>query len=492
MIMLRVWAGGIYEDDAFFDACDELGVLVWQDFLFACGLYPAHPDFLGSVQKEAEAAVKRLRHRPSLAIWCGNNEDYSIAESVGQYGNGKDIANFDARAIYEELLPRICTALNSQRPYWPGSPYSPGVTSILSASDQTVGDRHSWEIWHGIMKPYQDFHKVQGRFVSEFGMQSHPSMPLIESVVPQHERFPQSLTMAAHNKAGSAAFPDGHRRLAVYVADTLRCGDTLAEQVYATRFVQAEAMRYAYQDFRHRWQRPGARAVGGALVWQLNDCWPATSWAVIDSAGIVKPAWHAIRRALAPLAVALRVNGTQAGGWVSSDRSHDQTLHLKFAAYALSGETLYQGSMDLPTIANGSTAFEFLLPAFGQPVVVQVTAHANGKLLSSDTAWPEPFRFHHFASGGLSVTSDPASGTLALLSKHPVKGVWLAAPGLEFSDNFLDLMPGQVVEVKVCGDISATISIDALNLRGQQYTQDTEIEVFAGIGSSPPERQTAC
>jgi beta-mannosidase len=472
MIMLRVWAGGIYEDDAFFDACDEIGVLVWQDFLFACGLYPAHPDFLGSVQKEAEAAVKRLRHRPSLAIWCGNNEDYSIAESIGQYGNDKDMANFDARAIYEELLPRVCASLDSQRPYWPGSPYSPSITDILSASDPTVGDRHSWEVWHGNMQPYQEYHKVQGRFVSEFGMQSHPSLPLLESVVPEHERFPQSLTMAAHNKAGSAAFPDGHRRLAVYVADTLRCGDTLAEQVYATRFVQAEAMRYAYQDFRHRWQRPGARAVGGALVWQLNDCWPATSWAVIDSAGVVKPAWHAIRRALAPLAVALRMDGTQARGWVASDRSSDQALHLDFAAYSLSGETLHQSSKELLAIANGSTDFELNLPDFGQPVILQAAAYANGILVSSDTAWPEPFRFHHLAPGGLSVTSDHSSGTLSLRCKYPVKGMWLAAPKLEFSDNFLDLMPGQAVQVKVYGDISATISIGALNLREQHYARE--------------------
>jgi beta-mannosidase len=252
----------------------------------------------------------------------------------------------------------------------------------------------------------------------------------------------------------------------------LRCGDTLAEQVYATRFVQAEAMRYAYQDFRHRWQHQGARAVGGALVWQLNDCWPATSWSVIDSAGVVKPAWHTIRRALAPISVALRVSGTQASGWISSDRSHSQTLHLKLFAFALSGETLYQDSQDLSAIANGCTNFEFLLPDFGQPVVGQVTAHAYGKLLASDTAWPEPFRFHHFASGGLSVISDPASGTLTLQSQHPVKGIWLAAPGMEFSDNFLDLMPGQDVQVKVYGDISATISISALNLREQQYAQE--------------------
>jgi beta-mannosidase len=143
-------------------------------------------------------------------------------------------------------------------------------------------------------------------------MQSHPSLALFESVLPEQERFPESRTVQWHNKAGSASGPDGHRRLAVYLADNLRVGPTLAEHVYATQFVQAEAMRVAYQDFRRRWQQPGARAVGGALVWQLNDCWPVTSWALIDSAGTPKPAWHAVRRALAPLAVAVRLEPGQA------------------------------------------------------------------------------------------------------------------------------------------------------------------------------------
>ena len=323
MTMLRVWGGGIYEDDAFYDACDELGVLVWQDFLFACGIYPAHEDFLASVEAEAMAAVKRLRHRASLAIWCGNNEDYAIAESIGLHGRCKDRdkdkhgAGFKARVIYERLLPGVCARLDPQRPYWPGSPYSPSTTETLNSDDQCVGDRHSWEIWHGAMLPYQQYHTLEGRFVSEFGMQSHASLALLESVIPEDERFAGSRTMTAHNKAGSGA-PDGHRRLAVYVADTLNCGPSFEDAIYATQFVQAEAMRYAYQDFRHRWQKPGARAVGGALVWQLNDCWPVTSWAIVDSAGTVKPAWHAIRRALQPLAISVRKTGGEIRGWIAS------------------------------------------------------------------------------------------------------------------------------------------------------------------------------
>ncbi|MEY2654494.1 MAG: hypothetical protein RLZZ524_1522, partial [Pseudomonadota bacterium] len=305
--MLRVWGGGIYEDDAFYDACDELGVLVWQDFLFACGLYPAHDAYVASVEAEARAAITRLRHRASLAIWCGNNEDYTLAESVGAHGPGSDTVRFEARRIYEQLLPTLCAALDPQRPYWPGSPYTPGVDGLQNSQDKTAGDRHSWEVWHQLMLPYQRYAEVGARFVSEFGLQSHPSLDVLHAAIPDAaERRPGSRTLQWHNKASSVVGADGHRRLAVYLADNLPPVTTLAAEVQATQFIQAEAMRHAYEAFRRRWQRPGARACGGALVWQLNDCWPVSSWAIVDSAGHRKPAWHVIRRALAPLACAVR------------------------------------------------------------------------------------------------------------------------------------------------------------------------------------------
>lgn len=442
MAMLRVWGGGIYEDDAFYDACDELGVLVWQDFLFACGIYPAHDTFLRSVKAEASAAVRRLRHRASLALWCGNNEDYAIAESIGLHGKSKDSARFDARAIYERLLPGICARLDPQRPYWPGSPYSPSATDTLNSDDPSVGDRHTWEVWHGTMLPYQQYHTVQGRFVSEFGMQSHPSIGLLERAVPENERFPLSRTMSAHNKAGSGK-PDGHRRLAVYVADTLNAGPTLADAVYATQFVQAEAMRYAYQDFRHRWQTPGRRAVGGALVWQLNDCWPGTSWAVIDAAGTVKPAWHAIRRALAPTTVAVRVTDNEARGWIANS-GPEAACSVRLKTHPLAGGVGHEAVHELSAMGNASTDFALPIPA-GEPAVAEVSLCIDGRCVATDWAWPEPYRFHPLGPCGLRAVR--TAGGLLLGTDRPAKGVWLDAEGVEFSDNFLDLMPGKPMAV---------------------------------------------
>jgi beta-mannosidase len=462
MNMLRVWGGGIYEHEAFYEACDEAGLLVWQDFMFACGLYPANDAFLASVRAEAGAAVKRLRHHACLALWCGNNEDYMLAESVGLAGSGVPAERFEARAIYERLLPEVCAALDPDRDYWPGSPFSPGDAK---SSDATVGDRHSWEVWHQQMLPYQSYGEVQARFVSEFGMQSHPSLALLESVLPQDERFPESRTVQWHNKAGSPSGPDGHRRLAVYMADNLRVGPTLAEHVYATQFVQAEAMRVAYQDFRRRWQRPGARAVGGALVWQLNDCWPVTSWALIDASGTVKPAWHAVRRALAPLAVAVRLETRQARLAVMNGTAEACVLTLQLRVFALDGRELAGARMGQEVPASSSVETTLRLSGFDEPVVAELCAldPVDGHELARDCAWTEPFRFHRFGSARIDIARDGSA--LLVGCDRPVKGLWLQ--GASLADNFIDLVPGAPRRVEVAGPTPATLQAVALDHAGR-------------------------
>ena len=464
MAMLRVWGGGFYEDDAFYDACDELGVMVWQDFLFACGLYPAHAAFQASVRAEASAAVRRLRHRASLVLWCGNNEDYTLAESVGAITPDGD-RGFDARTIYERLLPAVCAELDPGRPYWPGSPWSPDPEGLVPSLDKTVGDRHSWEVWHQQMLPYQRYGEVQGRFVSEFGLQSHASLAVLESVLPAHERFPESRTLAWHNKAGSGT-PDGHRRLAVYLADNVRVGPTLAEHVYATQFVQAEAMRVAYQDFRRRWQRPGARAVGGALVWQLNDCWPATSWAIVDCAGTAKPAWHAVRRALAPLAVALRLHAGHAVAAVMNGGAETASLRLQLRAWTLDGRRVFASLQSQRVGASTSVELELPLAAGDEPLVAELTAlDDQGRELARDCAWPEPFRFHRLGGAQLLLRRD--GDALRVEADRPLKGLWLEADGAPFDDNFIDLMPASPRRIAWRGAWPAHLRATALDHPGR-------------------------
>lgn len=476
LVMLRVWGGGLYEDDAFYDACDALGVLVWQDFVFACGLYPAYPAFVASVTAEARAAITRLRHRASLALWCGNNEDYTLAEEVGALGptaTGADPGRFEARAIYEQLLPSLCLELDPDRPYWPGSPWTPatpGSGQPRPSQDMTAGDRHSWEVWHKLMLPYQRYGELAARFVSEFGLQSHPSRALLDQAIPAEERFPGSRTLQWHNKASSPVGADGHRRLAVYRADTLRCADTLDAEVYATQFVQAEAMRHAFEAFRRRWQRPGARACGGALVWQLNDCWPVTSWAVIDSSARVKPAWYAIRRAMAPLACAVRRDGAAgtASAWAVHDGLVPRTLQACWQLHALDG-TLTAEQLGPVTLAARAVT-ELAVPEAwcerdraDQPRIATLTLlEATGARLAEAWAWPEPFRAHRFPDPGLRITVEDRTADRATLRfdvQRPAKGVWIDAPHASLDDNFIDLLPGRTYRLAVRGGLDGMVAV---------------------------------
>ena len=436
MQMLRVWGGGIYEDDVFYDLCDELGLLVWQDFMFACGVYPAYGAFQASVRAEAEAAVTRLRHHACIALWCGNNEDYQIAESLRLYDAAEIVDDaaerFPARQIYERLLPDVVARLDPQALYWPGSPYG-GANS----SDGTVGDRHTWDVWHGAMAPYQEYPKYEGRFVSEFGMASFPALATIEAFAPPDERYPQSRTIEHHNKAGG-----GIERIAAYVVRNLRIPGNLADTIYATQLVQAEALAAAYTGWRRRWGKAGARAVGGALVWQINDCWPVTSWAIVDSALRPKPAYYVVRRALAPITLGMSCGELHAGIWLVNATGEAVQGALVVDEWTLDGQRVSGSRTDVHLPANevteaGACAYE----RQGQHVLA-ARLEVAGRVLARATLWPEPFKYLHLPDPAIAVER-AGDDTLRVRCERPAKGVWLAAgDGVAWGDNMLDLLPG--------------------------------------------------
>ncbi len=302
-VMIRVWGGGIYEEAAFYEACDELGILVWQDFMFGCGNYPAWPELLASIRREAEENVRLLRHHPSVVIFAGNNEDYQFAESVSLTWEPDNhdaeswlSTDFPARYIYEKVLPDVCHELAPAVHYHPGSPWGGQDTR-----DPTVGDIHQWNVWHGTQERYQNFDALAGRFVSEFGMEALPDARTVDAFLPRGradpDRYAQSATVDFHNKA------DGHeRRIALYLAENIRYApDPLEAFVYATQLVQAECLASAYRLWRRMWRGPGREHCAGALVWQTNDCWPVTSWSIADYYLRPKHAYFAVRRELAGL-----------------------------------------------------------------------------------------------------------------------------------------------------------------------------------------------
>jgi len=443
MNMLRVWGGGIYEEDVFYDLCDELGLLVWQDFMFACGMYPAHPEFLASVRAEAEANIRRLRNHPSIVLWAGNNEDYQIAESQQAYDPNFQgdftQTKFPAREIYERLLPEVCAKLDPSRPYWRGSPYGG-----KSSADPTIGDRHTWEIWHGNMADYQRYTDYAGRFVSEFGMEAAPHRAMIDAFTNAEDRVIGSAVLNHHNKAGG-----GVERLNHYLqANIANQPKTLDDYIYATQFIQSEAMAAAVDGFRRRWAGKGHYATSGALIWQLNDCWPVTSWALVDYELRPKAAYYRVKRSFAP--IALGMVGAQV--WAVNGTAKPVEAELELTAFTFDGEELAQKKRNIRLAPFQSTEagslVDFYLP--NTDMVIGARLIQNGEVIARAALWPEPPRSAIYIDPGLKIQKK--GDTVTIYAERPARAVLLIDGESEaWSDNMLDVLPNDPRTVRHFG-----------------------------------------
>ncbi|KAH6633962.1 glycoside hydrolase family 2 protein [Chaetomium sp. MPI-SDFR-AT-0129] len=486
--MIRIWGGGIYEEQAFYDACDELGILVWQDFMFGCGNYPAWPELRESIHREATENVKLLRHHPSIVIWAGNNEDYQYQESAGltyDYAN-KDAeswlkTDFPARYIYEKILSDVCAELVPNTFYHPGSPWGAG----RDTHDATVGDIHQWNVWHGTQEKWQNFDKLVGRFVSEFGMEAFPSVKTIDSFLPlgkdDPDRYPQSSTVDFHNKA------EGHeRRIALYLVENLRYApDPLEHFVYSTQLMQGECLASAYRLWKREWRGPGREYCGGALVWQTNDCWPVTSWSIADYYLRPKLAYFTVKREMAPVSIGItrRVHShprdkhtrvdidvkTQIEVWGSNLTLDNLTVDCVLKAWdVITGEETFSQTVapGLLLPENRSTEIIALdVPVrekdVGEEGRIVVAAYlfqkqqdGEQKQIARYVNWPEPLKYVHLQKPKAlraDLTAD-LSG-VEISAEVPVKGVALESEddGVRFEDNLVDIVPGEVVRIGVKG-----------------------------------------
>lgn len=450
MKMLRVWGGGIYEDDCFYDLCDELGLLVWQDCMFACGIYPTLPWFQESVSAEVEAQILRLRNHPCIVLWCGNNEDQLLAESLGYDSSQISTeALFPARTLYEDLLPAIFARLDSSRPYWPGSPF--GGTKC---NDATIGDQHIWAVWHqGV--PYQDYYKLAGRFVSEFGMQAYPELATIESFTPPQERYPQSRTLDHHNKAEG-----GQARLASYLADNLRIPGGLEDYIYATQFVQAEAVASALRGWRRQWKGAGREYVAGALVWQLNDCWPVISWAIVDYWQRPKPSYYTFRREMAPLALGLaNVSAQCVALWAVNGQLFPLEGKICVQTWNLEGTLLNEQDFPILLAPNQASELGELICRGQAQEIVSAQFLQGQQVLAQTTLWPEPFKYLALPDPEITLEKLPGD-QVRLEARRPARGVWLSTTAsVKWSDNMLDLLPSvpRVVTAEGLGEADIQI-----------------------------------
>ncbi len=364
--MLRVWGGGLYESLDFYSLCDELGILVWQDFGFACATYPDDdPAFVESVRAEAVANVRRLRHHPSLALWCGGNENVELHQ--GRWSGNDQATKFYGEKLILDTLPEVLKIENPQTPYWPNSPYG-GV----DCRDENSGDSHYWNVWHskepGSNGDWSNYEKCDTRFSSEFGFAAPAGLTAWKHALAPEDLTVRSLGSRWHDKTRK-----GYETYLGFIKMHFPEPQCFADLVYFGQCNQALAFAFGIEHWRRRKGR-----CGGTLFWQLNDCWPTHSWAVIDSAGEPKLAYYAIKRAYSPLLLSLRRAGRSIEAHLVNDRHQDIPGQLSVQLLTFEGEpvSLAEQAVTAPANAASGAQLALAIPGFIADAGTDVFVHA--------------------------------------------------------------------------------------------------------------------
>ena len=291
---IRVWGGGYYPDDFFFDICDELGLVVWQDFMFACANYRLTEEFEENIKAEFRDVIRRIRHHASLGLWCGNNE-MEMFQAQGEY-EGTPRTRSDYIRMFEHILPEILRKEDPDTFYWPASPSSGGGFDEPNAPER--GDVHYWDVWHGGL-PFSDYRKRFFRYASEFGFQSFPCLKTVESFTLPEDRNIFSRVMEMHQRNEGA-----NGKILQYLSQTFLYPASFDTLLYASQLLQAEAIRYGVEH----WRRNRGRCME-AIYWQLNDIWPVASWSSIDYYGRWKALHYYAKRFFAPVMISCEETG---------------------------------------------------------------------------------------------------------------------------------------------------------------------------------------
>jgi beta-mannosidase len=336
MNMVRVWGGGQYELDVFYDLCDELGIMVWQDFMMACALYPDTPEFIEELTEEARYQIRRLSDHPSIALWCGDNEDLGGVKHW--WIPGGQATEAEARrypAMYRKVLSALratCEAEDPSRRFWLSSPSNGSFEG--DPDDPTRGDVHYWKVWHG-GKPFSDYLTVRPRFVSEFGFQSFPDLDTLKRVVPPGEMNPSSWVMEHHQRS-----PLGNLLITNTLARELPIPKDFESFCLASQVNQAMAIRTAVEHWRRL--RPHCM---GTLFWQVNDLWPVASWSSMDYHGRWKALHHEAQRFFAPLLVSLEKQGRTVSVWATNDLPRPLALKGWLESVTWAGKRVYRAPL---------------------------------------------------------------------------------------------------------------------------------------------------
>jgi beta-mannosidase len=353
MNMIRLWGGGLYEPDIFYEYCDANGIMIWHDFMFAVGPFIANEAYLANVREEITNVVKRLRHHPSIVLWSGNNECESNM-SGGQGWIKKHVAvnwqEYDR--VFHETIPQTAALYDPDRPYWPSSPHHP-LDRNKQGSDweSASGDAHLWNVWHGA-EPFVWYeNNLDFRFISEYGFQSLPDMETIRAFTAPGDRYFASYVLDHHNKCGKIGAPrPGNQRIAAYMAEMFTLPDSFEDWVYVSQIMHGEAMKIATEAYRRNFPQ-----TTGALYWQLNDNWPTISGSSIDYFGRWKALHYFARRFFQPVLVTGHVDGTTVSIRGVNDRLEPVGAELQWTLGRFDGTDVSHGTQIVELPANSST-----------------------------------------------------------------------------------------------------------------------------------------
>ena len=447
MNMLRVWGGGLYEEERFYDLCDRYGILVWQDFIFACGIYPDDAAFFENVEEEAVQNVRRIRHRASLALWCGNNE---MEQGWAEWGwnRPEDAQNQRLKAAYDRmfhhLLPDVIASEDPDTMYWPSSASS-GIP-FAQPSSQARGDCHYWDVWHG-RKPFTAYRGQFPRFMSEFGFQALPPYKTIQTYAEPKDQNMTSYIMEHHQRSGS-----GNGLMIGQMTDTFRMPNSFQSLVYLSMVLQAEGIRYGVEHWRRNMHR-----VSGTLIWQLNDCWPVASWSSLDYFGRWKALHYAAKRFYAPLMLSIEDAGTVMGLHVTSDLMHAWQGEVRWSLQQIDGKVLDSGAFEVAAapLANTPVAeLDFaskISDANKRRVIFVAELLENGQVQALKVATFCANKHLELVDPQLTVTAqvDGDSVLIRVAASSLARFVEVSLEGADvvFSDNYFDIPAGQAVTV---------------------------------------------
>jgi beta-mannosidase len=453
MNMLRVWGGGIYENDLFYDLCDERGILVWQDFMFACSMYPATGKWLDNVRAEAVENVRRLRNHPSIAIWAGNNECMDAwlywgwkREIEQQNPAYADTVWTQYLTQYHEILSEIVKTEQPDVCYRPSCPY----TDERATRTNTVGDMHYWSVWQGL-EPLSAFNTQRARFFSEYGFQSFPEFESVKRYAPRPEDWSvTSEVMMSHQRGGMTA----NTRILKFLEDEYRLPKDFPSFTYLSQLLQGDAMKTAMES--HRRNMPFCM---GSLVWQHNDCWPVASWSSRDYYGRWKAQHWFTVKAFAPLLVSPVVENGKLRIFLVSDRLTKTTGRLTVELVDLNGGIIDSLTVAAEAPANGSAAVwektveQIVKSRSWDDVIVHVEFHATDGASATNNCFLHRHKTLHYAipdiETGIAATVDGFD--LTLTADRFARGVFVSIGGRDewISDNYMDLLPGRPVTVRV-------------------------------------------